>query len=169
MVPGIILIVLIRKKWLISLDRPLDHGVRFAGKPLFGRNKTYRGALVYIGGAILMSFMLSLALNGGADWVHWLYGNNPLIVGTLFGLSYVFGELVNSFMKRRVSIKPGEVSKRFTLVQRVIDLSDGPIMATLVLVAVFGPSPQSPIALVVGVVLHWFAERIMLAMRLKKK
>jgi hypothetical protein len=167
-VPGIVLIIALKKNWLASLDRPIDGGSLVAGRPLFGRNKTYRGVVIYVLGAIIVCAVLSILASNGSEWVHWLYNNNPLLVGTLFGVSYVAGELLNSFVKRRLSIAPGRVNKRFPTLQRIIDLSDGPVMATLVIVAVFGLSPQSPIALVVGVAFHWVAEYTMSALHLKK-
>ena len=168
-VPGALLIVLLKTKQLTWLDVPIDHGLRIAGQPLFGRNKTYRGIVLYIVGSVLVFSLLYLLARNGAEWVHWLFTYNPIVVGVLFGVSYAAGELVNSFVKRRLGIKPGAVNTRHACVQRFFDLIDGPVAATIVLVLVYGLSPQSPVALLAGIGLHWIAEVTMTSLRLKKQ
>ena len=165
--PGIVLIIALKKNWLAWLDTPIDHNKQLANKPIFGRNKTYRGIVLYIVGSVLVCTTLFILQQAGSPWIHWLFTYNPLVLGVVFGASYALGELLNSFVKRQLGIAPGTVSKRYGGLQRLIDLSDGPIMATIVLVLIYGFSPQSPLALIAGIGLHYIAEYVMKRTRLK--
>jgi CDP-2,3-bis-(O-geranylgeranyl)-sn-glycerol synthase len=85
------------------LAKPIDRGVKYHGKPLFGKNKTWRGlifgTLYGIGTAYLQyRFPNSLVLINYDSW---------LIFGALMGFGAIFGDLIESYIKRRVGIKPG--------------------------------------------------------------
>ena len=93
------------------LDYPVDFNLRFKGKPLFGKNKTYRGFFFGIFFAVLISllqeqlytytFFQSLSLID--------YGTiNIFLFGFLIGFGVLFGDLLESFIKRRFHKKPGE-------------------------------------------------------------
>jgi CDP-2,3-bis-(O-geranylgeranyl)-sn-glycerol synthase len=93
-----------------SLNRPIDGGVIFAGQRLFGQNKTWRGLLSGITvGLITAGVQKILYDNGFAtsisvfDYDHWL------IFGILAGSGAILGDLIKSFFKRRIGIKPGAV------------------------------------------------------------
>ncbi len=163
------LIICLKTGAFSSWDIPVDHGILFKGKSLFGRNKTYRGVIIYIVGSLATTVLLwSLRLNGEM-WVHWVFAYNPIVLGCLFGLSYSLGELINSFIKRRLGIKPGGVNSHFTEIQYFFDLVDGPVVVTIVLIVIYGFSWQSLAALFFGVLIHWFAEFAMYKLNLKKK
>lgn len=92
---------------LRRLARPLDGGVRVRGRRVFGDNKTWRGALVMLAGA----WLLTLALSAWpAYWSRLpleLQEAGPLAMGVLIGLGTVLGELPGSFVKRQLDIAPG--------------------------------------------------------------
>jgi hypothetical protein len=70
---------------------PLDGGVEFVdGKPLFGKSKTVRGILV----SILSSVMAAPLL--GLGWK----------IGVAVGSAAMAGDLVSSFVKRRLNLAP---------------------------------------------------------------
>jgi len=69
---------------------------------LFGRNKTWRGALVMFTGVVLATGVVWDLMPGSIQDESWL------VVGALIGLGTVAGELPNSFLKRRLGIGPGE-------------------------------------------------------------
>ena len=70
---------------------PLDGGVEFVdGRPLFGRSKTVRGVVL----AVLVT-MAGAALIG-LEWV----------IGFLVGSLAMVGDLVSSFLKRRMDLRP---------------------------------------------------------------
>ena len=88
---------------------PIDGGLTFRGKRLFGDNKTWRGAVVTIGTTMLAAW--------GVEQVHaccWplptlvpFAEDHPLLWGLLLGTGYILGELPNSFAKRQLGISPG--------------------------------------------------------------
>ena len=103
--------------WLESLDVPIDKEKKLGDKrQLFGRNKTYRGFVVgVIGGAIggmLQSLVYGVRFFDvmGIDGI--AYHNIAFMIffGALMGFGAIFGDLVESFIKRRLGIGPG---KRF--------------------------------------------------------
>jgi CDP-2,3-bis-(O-geranylgeranyl)-sn-glycerol synthase len=70
-------------------SRPIDGGVRlFDGRPLFGASKTIRGALL----AILVTTAGAPLI--GLEWK----------IGALVGLSAMIGDLLSSFIKRRLAM-----------------------------------------------------------------
>ena len=112
----------LRGDLLRGLKRPLDGGLRFRGRRLFGDNKTWRGALLMCSGVLLATVVLSL-------WPWWwdrlpedIRDAGPVLYGFLLGLGVVVGELPNSFLKRQLDIAPG--SQRSSWSGRAITLLD---------------------------------------------
>jgi hypothetical protein len=115
----------VKKELFRRLDAPLDGGRSWMGKPIFGRNKTWRGVLVVVLGAAAAGGVqgaLFGAWAGGqglacVDYgcaARWVEARGPLglacgyaLVNATLGAAYVLGELPNSFLKRRLSIDPG--------------------------------------------------------------
>jgi hypothetical protein len=94
----------LRFDWLKALKRPIDGGRRWRGRRLLGDNKTWRGAVVMTTGPLLATVVLHR--------LAWYRRRlpveaNPVLVGTILGVSTVAGELPNSFLKRRLGIAPG--------------------------------------------------------------
>ena len=76
---------------------PLDGGVEFVdGRPLFGRSKTVRGVVL----AVLVA-MAGAALIG-LEWQ----------IGFLVGSLAMAGDLVSSFLKRRMALSPSSRASR---------------------------------------------------------
>ncbi|MFO1039408.1 MAG: CDP-archaeol synthase [Geminicoccaceae bacterium] len=68
---------------------PIDSGLRLGdGEPLFGKSKTYRGIL----GSILVTSLAALVLH-----LHWY-------VGALVAVGAMAGDLLSSFVKRRLRL-----------------------------------------------------------------
>lgn len=98
---------------LRKLDTPMDFGLKFQGKELFGKNKTWRGLIVGILASTALLFLLQqLALH----W-HGLYTLldeinytrlNPLILGPLLGAGALVGDALESFVKRQIGHAPGK-------------------------------------------------------------
>ncbi|MEM2104913.1 MAG: CDP-2,3-bis-(O-geranylgeranyl)-sn-glycerol synthase [Candidatus Bathyarchaeia archaeon] len=76
----------------IDLDKKF-----FDGKPIFGKNKTYRG--FFFG-------LLVGTLVGSAESL--FFGYHPLF-GLLLSLGALFGDLAGAFLKRRLGFAPGEL------------------------------------------------------------
>jgi hypothetical protein len=92
------------------LKRPLDFGLYFKGKRVFGDNKTWRGLVINVVFCVAgSSFQALLEQNSAVpEWLSLLdYRQNAPIVGLLLGLGMTVGELPNSFLKRQLGIPPG--------------------------------------------------------------
>lgn len=73
------------------LSRPLDSGVVLAdGRALFGKSKTVRG----VAAAVLASIVTALSLGYSGP------------TGALFGALVMIGDLLTSFVKRRLGLAP---------------------------------------------------------------
>jgi len=75
---------------------PVDFGRKFFdGKPIFGKNKTYRG------------FFFGLAVGTVAGLVETVIFHYPVLFGLLLSLGALLGDLAGAFLKRRLNIAPG--------------------------------------------------------------
>ncbi len=100
-------VIAIKKDVLPSLAQVrLDGGATVRGKPLFGENKTLRGAIVMIAATIFWTIVVD-AFEPEARYVPESVLSSWAL-GSLLGLGYILGELPNSFLKRQLGIAPGE-------------------------------------------------------------
>jgi CDP-2,3-bis-(O-geranylgeranyl)-sn-glycerol synthase len=77
---------------------PLDLGKNFFdGKPIFGKNKTFRG------------FFSGLAVGTTVGFVESAFSNYPITFGLLLSLGALFGDLTGAFVKRRFGLSPGDL------------------------------------------------------------
>ena len=138
---------LVHSAWLrTSFSRrlliPLDAGLRFRGRRVFGDNKTVRGFIVMVPGAALAFSSLSAVLSGSSadPWPLSIAGYAAL--GALAGLGFMAGELPNSFVKRQLDIAPGSAprGKLATIVCFVVDRVDS-ILGALVAIWAIVPTP----------------------------
>jgi len=78
---------------------PLDFGRNFYdGRPIFGKNKTFRGFFFGLAVGTTVGVMESILL---AEY--------PLYFGFLLSLGALIGDLAGAFLKRRMGISPGEL------------------------------------------------------------
>lgn len=104
--------LILKYDWFALLREPVDHGIMYRGRPLFGANKTWRGvAAVAAGCAIILGLQ--------TDWLHGYqtvrrfelfdYGAvNGWLLGLWVGILAELSELPNSFAKRRCGVAPGQ-------------------------------------------------------------
>lgn len=102
MIPGL-------KNW----DTPLDFGLEFRGKRIFGNSKTWRGLLF---GIVIATITLGLqvwAFNN-FGWAQDIANNinyfilPVYVLGPLFAIGALGGDALASFFKRQRGIDPGE-------------------------------------------------------------
>lgn len=75
---------------------PMDFGILFGdGRPIFGRNKTFRG------------FFSGLALGTGVGLAESAAFGYPVLFGLMLSLGALLGDLAGAFAKRRLNIPPG--------------------------------------------------------------
>ena len=91
------------------LKIPADFGVKFLKKPLFGKNKTYRGFFFGIlFGIIIVFIQHKMYVVDTFQKISFYNYENWFLFGLLMGLGALTGDLIKSFFKRRLNIKPGE-------------------------------------------------------------
>jgi CDP-2,3-bis-(O-geranylgeranyl)-sn-glycerol synthase len=74
----------------------IDFGRKLSdGRPVFGKNKTYRG------------FFAGLAVGTAVGLAESKVFNYPIMFGLLLSLGALFGDLAGAFVKRRLNIPPG--------------------------------------------------------------
>jgi hypothetical protein len=96
----------------------------------FGLNKTWRGVVVM---PLLTVLGLWLSFLLADCWQSGLFaGHTVWELGILLGFGYVIPELPNSFIKRRMKIRPGEMSERSPWVFSLIDQADSVIGCVLI-------------------------------------
>ncbi|RMF05585.1 CDP-archaeol synthase [Candidatus Woesearchaeota archaeon] len=93
------------------LAAPVDFGKTWKGKPIFGKNKTFRGFVAGIFLAIIAT-LLQTYLYSKYPYFQSLsfipYSEiDPFLLGFLMGFGVLFGDLAESFVKRRLGIPPG--------------------------------------------------------------
>lgn len=164
LLPGIVLIVVLKRGWLARLNYPVDGGARFGGRPLLGPTKTWRGVVVYTGGAIVVGALLGAADASAAVFHEW----PGAIVGLLVGLAYNAGEFANSFVKRRLGIGSSMLG-RWRTVQQAVDLGDGVLVVFVVYLALGVPLPLAAAAGIAGFGVHALTDVAMRALRLKSR
>jgi len=84
--------------------RQIDCGKKFFdGRPIFGKNKTFRGFFSGLLVGIAVGFLETIFLRYPAK--------NSLVgfFGLLLSLGALFGDLAGAFLKRRLGLAPGEL------------------------------------------------------------
>jgi len=104
----------IKYDWLNQLIIPIDLGLSFRGRRIFGDNKTWRVFLLNMVfctvGSIIQAWIQSR--NYFPEWIFLVdYEKYGYLLGVLLGLGMTFGELTNSFIKRQLGIPPSERKK----------------------------------------------------------
>lgn len=113
---GIMVMLWVKLPILKIAAKPIDSGRNFIdGRRIFGDNKTWKGIIGYVLFNVIFTVVWGLILHG-LHWEHldYFYMNHDntlafnLLTGILLGLGYSLFELPNSFLKRRLDIKPGK-------------------------------------------------------------
>jgi CDP-2,3-bis-(O-geranylgeranyl)-sn-glycerol synthase len=101
-----------RWRLLESLNRPVDGGRVFLGKPLFGAHKTWRG---FVAGALSGAAVVLVQARAYDAWesirdvsLFDYTTANWARIGLLMGVGALLGDLVKSFFKRRAGVPPGK-------------------------------------------------------------
>jgi CDP-2,3-bis-(O-geranylgeranyl)-sn-glycerol synthase len=101
---------------------PLDLGKKFFdGKPIFGKNKTFRG------------FFFGLAIGVSVGLVESILFGYPLLFSVLSPLGALMGDLAGAFLKRRLGIAPGGL---LPIIDQ-IDFAIGAILFSLPLTIIY--------------------------------
>jgi len=89
---------------ILGGGRPIDSGWTFLnGKPIFGAHKTFRGFLT---GLLIGTLVGALQSVIGNFFLTSLFQYHPLL-GFTISLGALLGDLLESFIKRRLNLSPG--------------------------------------------------------------
>ena len=171
LIPGLFFIACIKRGWLLALNKPIDFGLSLGKTRLFGPTKNWRGLVIYVVGGTGIAALLHL-LQPSQAWIAPVYAFNPWILGPVCCLAYVLGELVNSFIKRRLGIAPSQVSssKLGAYVQAFFDNADGAIGFGIALNLLARPTGNYLLlALVLAFLVHALSDLLMRKLSIKKK
>jgi len=112
-----------RLKFLNFLEREVDFGKKFLGKPIFGSHKTWRGVVSGILiGVIAVYFQRWLFQFSGPRSISFLDYNqiNLIWFGFLISAGAILGDLFFAFIKRRLKLEPGAIFIPFDQTNYVI-------------------------------------------------
>lgn len=109
-------------------NTPIDFNKTWRGKPIFGRNKTWRGL---IGGIFVATLVLWLQITWSENpgWAGSLFDEigyhrvNVWLIGPLFAIGALGGDAIESFIKRRIGKKSGDPWFPFDQIDYVIGAS----------------------------------------------
>ncbi len=97
-------------KKLNFLNYPLDFGKKINGKPTLGKSKTWRGLVFGVVIAGIIFYLQQIAY--GNDFFKSIslidYAHTSILIGIGLGFGALLGDLVESFIKRRLGIGAGE-------------------------------------------------------------
>ena len=100
------------KNGLAKLARPVDFGIQWHDREIFGKNKTWRGLLVgIVVGILTAGIQAFLFFRSDFFRANTLvdYGKvDFILLGALMGGGALIGDLVKSFIKRRLNQPPGK-------------------------------------------------------------
>lgn len=152
-------VAVLKTNFLGALAVPLDGGVRWRGRPLFGANKTWRGVVVMTGSTALASGVQA-ALARRMRWRHALEMQqsarvNACAAGAIYGVTYCLAELPNSFAKRRMGIAPGARAIRRGWLQYLVDQADSVVGCLVPLRLIYGSTGGELLtAFALGLTIH---------------
>jgi hypothetical protein len=157
---GILLILSIKNNWFSILNRPIDFG-----RNIFGNNKTLRGVLIYPVIATPVTVLMHYTV-GDSPWVCGIYREEPFALGLISSLAYVGGELINSFIKRRLKVAAGAETGR---IQAFFDNADGMLASGVVMILVYQLDAKYLIAsFFVSIAIHAATDAVMRRLGLKQ-
>ncbi len=133
-----------------------------------GANKTWRGLIVMP--LLTVLGMWPAEVLDGIWNTGLLVGHSMLALGLALGLGYVISELPNSYVKRRMGIKPGETSDRYPWLFSFLDQTDSAV-GCIIVYALFGIGDGSLWAVLFffGAVVHVVVNLILWACGLRRQ
>jgi hypothetical protein len=174
LVAGIGQVAILRTGLLPRLAVPLDLGLHWRGKPVFGPRKTWRGVIVMTTLSALTARAQAVAARRSprlrAICPFDYQKVNPWLLGGTLGIGYCLAELPNSFVKRRLGIPPADTSQRFAWLQYLVDQSDSVAGCLLALRFFYRPMwTEAGLAFATGLGLHIAVDRLMHALGVKRR
>jgi CDP-2,3-bis-(O-geranylgeranyl)-sn-glycerol synthase len=155
------------KKPMEKLAAPIDSGKTLNGREIFGKNKTWRGLVVGVITGILVAGIQAL-LFFNSDFFNKNtvidYGQfNFILIGALMGGGALLGDLIESFIKRRLNKPSGRPWFPW-------DQIDWIIGAMVLSSVAYRPSVKvAVVTLVLFTIVHLCSDRVVCWMGIKKR
>lgn len=176
---GILNMIFCKSPLFEGRNAPMDRGHSLRdGKRLFGANKTWKGfwGMVFFGALsqLVWGWLLQVLPELGRQHLIYSHYENSLplnlLLGSLLGLAYVLFELPNSFVKRRLDIRPGKTADNgWKWLFILLDQIDSLLGCILVLLCFISLSWQQLVGiLLVGTLTHLGVNRILFLLKLRK-
>lgn len=172
---GLLQCLVLRLKLLSPLTVPLDLGATFRGKRLFGDNKTLRGLLVMVFGAVIgMDVQTLLYSFAPLHRISLLdYAKiEPLSAGAALGIGFILAELPNSFLKRQCGVAPGaNATGALFWIFSLFDQVDSVIGCLIAAAVTFWIPDWNTVVwtLAVGVILHMAVNGVFVLVHVKER
>lgn len=157
---------------------PIDLGKYFVdGKRLFGDNKTYIGFISMIIFCLIFQVIWGIFCKyfgfENSNELYLIFDNTihfNILVGVLFGFTYMICELPNSFIKRRINIVPGKTDKGLKgILFFIIDQIDSLIGVFFVLMLLNGMSlSRYFLYLFIGALTHIIINLILFCLKIRR-
>lgn len=170
---GVVHAVVLRFNFGAWMTQPVDFGIQVRGRPLFGKNKTFRGFVVLAVFTALAAWLLSFVL--GPDQLppglpFMAEPGSAVGYGLLLGFGYMLSELPNSFVKRQLDIPPGDrPSGPSRVLFYLTDQLDSVIGVVLLLWIVYAPPAGVLLSiLLVGGIVHILYDWMMYVLGIKR-
>jgi CDP-2,3-bis-(O-geranylgeranyl)-sn-glycerol synthase len=146
---------------------PIDMGRKFLdGKPIFGSHKTFRGFLAGFTAGLLVSIVQTIVLQSelASDFARLLPFQFNVLIGSMIALGALTGDLVHSFVKRRM----GKVEGAPLPLADQIDFVVGAILFSFLVSGSFPPLLTIVLVFVITVPVHLLTNLIAYALGVKK-
>jgi hypothetical protein len=158
---GFVHMAWLKLSWSRRLSAPLDFGMTFRGRRIFGPNKMFRGLVVLVPGGGIAFFLLAAI----ASFRPWPISNAHYAgLGICAGLGFVLGELPNSFSKRQLDVPSGGTPANafFKGLCFLVDHTDS-LFGMLIAVRLMCPFPAATwiFVIVAGFFIHLFFSVVM--------
>ncbi|MCD5003111.1 CDP-archaeol synthase [Enterococcus saccharolyticus] len=158
---------------------PMDGGKTLSdGKRLFGENKTWKGfiGMMILGSLSQIIWGLCLTIVPSLEQYNLFYAAYKNVwqtnswIGLLLGFAYVLFELPNSFMKRRLDIRPGKTAEnRWKWLFVFIDQADSLLGCALVVALLVPITWQQFLGIIlVGSGTHIIVNQVLFRFHLRK-
>jgi len=155
------------KNALAKIATPVDLGRKWRGVEIFGKNKTWRGIVVgAIAGILTAGLQAALFFNFNFFRMNTIvdYGNvNFILFGFLMGVGALSGDLVKSFIKRRLGKPSG---KPWFPWDQLDWIAGAMALSSIVFVP---PADVAVVTAVIYVGVHLVSDRIVCMMGIKKR
>ena len=140
---------------------PIDGGLKFRGRRLFGDNKMVRGFLVMAPATSVTFALLAALLSSSPAGLTGLWPLSPgsyALLGLWAGIGFMAGELPNSIIKRQLGIAPGAaaqggIARPFFFIVDRLDSITGMLLALSLVTTV--PARVWIYMMLVGPAVHW--------------